>query len=253
MANLRDLLFGYGDGTAITPQDFSVWNTDIRTATNGGKCCLWTVPAGATKAVFEMWGGGGGGAMACCCQQGGGAGNGGYAIKTCNVAAGEGIRICAAGSTCCDSGNLAGHCGSCSFVCSESAGANGRWETKVCGGNGSEAACTRCYYWINCYTCCTMCYCCRGLSDNTDFCMPGTTGNSQPTQFCYGEAHQFSANAPFAAPGPRIGPNGCCSCFGGCCGFGIFPGGGGFSSQVHSNHCYWGGPGAGGLVYVLFY
>lgn len=252
MASLRDLLYGYGEGDPIEPGEFSVWNTNIRDVSNGGRCCLWTVPAGVTTAVFEIWSGGGGGAFGCCCMFGGGAGSGGYAIKTCTVQAGEQIRICAAGSTCCDSGNGSGHNGSCSFVCSTSGGPSGTWEAKVCGGCGVSVP-TRCFFWQNCYTCCSMCYCCGGRSENTDYCIPGTSGTSQPTQFCYGRGHQYSANAPLAVPGPRVGPNGCCSCYGGQQAFGMFPGGGGHSSQVHSNHCMWAGPGAGGLVYVLYY
>jgi hypothetical protein len=34
---------------------------------------------------------------------------------------------------------------------------------------------------------------------------------------------------------------------------GTFPGGGGLSAQVYGGSCCYGGPGAGGLVYVLFY
>jgi hypothetical protein len=253
MATLRELLYGYGEGDVITPGDFSVWNTNITSVSNGGQCCLWTVPAGVSTATFEIWSGGGGGGMACCCQQGGGAGSGGYAIKTCTVTPGEQFRICAAGSTCCDSGNLAGHVGSCSFVCSLSGGAASPWEAKVCGGYCVGGSCNRCYYFINCYTCCTMCYCCLGTSVNTDFCIPGTMGNAQPTQFCYGEGHQYAAGAPMTGHGIRYGGNGCCQCFGGDRAFGLFPGGGGLSALVHGNCCQWGGPGAGGLIYVLYY
>lgn len=253
MANLRSLLYGYGEGAAITPGELSVWNTNTQSESNGGQCCLWTVPAGITTAVFEIWSGGGGGAFGCCCMFGGGAGSGGYGLKRCTVAAGQQIRICAAGSTCCDSGNNSGHTGNCSFVCSLGGGGQSTWESKVCGGCGVTDP-TRCQYWINCYTCCSQCYCCGGTGSNVDFSIAGTTGVSQPTQYCYGNAHQYAANAPFMS-GPRVGNNGCWSGsrIGGVCGFGTFPGGGGFSSQVHSNECYWGGPGAGGLVYVLFY
>jgi hypothetical protein len=83
MANLRDLLFGYEDGTAITPGEIMVLNTNYTSVGNGGCCYLWTVPAGKTRAVFEMWSGGGSGAGACCCQMGGGAGSGGYLVKSC--------------------------------------------------------------------------------------------------------------------------------------------------------------------------
>lgn len=252
--SLRALLdFPAVGASSVAYTSFQVYNTSKDNAENGGRCCLWTVPSGVTTAIFEIWSGGGGGGMACCCQQGGGAGSGGYGIKTCTVVAGQQIRICAAGSTCCDSGNLQGHNGSCSFVCSLGGGGQGTWEAKVCGGRHVGGSCVRCQYWINCYTCCTMCYCCDGLSTNVDFCIPGTMGNAQPTQFCYGQAHQYAATAPLAVPGPRVGPDGCRNQFGGGEGFGLFPGGGGFSAQVHGGNCYWGSPGAGGLIYVLYY
>lgn len=253
MSSLRDLLFGYGQGEVLVPQDFQVYNTSTQTASNGGRCCLWTVPNNVTTAIFEIWSGGGGGGFGCCCMQGGGAGGGGYGIKVCTVQAGEQIRICAAGSTCCDSGNYYGHCGSCSFVCSLSGSPSGTtWEAKVCGGVYSPAE-TRCFYWQNCYSCCSMCYCCGGRGVNVDYNIPGVSGTAQPTQFCYGEGHSYSGGGPLTGHGPHISPNGCCSCYGGDQAFGLFPGGGGHSSIVHSNHCMWAGPGAGGLVYVLYY
>ena len=66
-----------------------------------GRCCLWTVPAGATKATFEIWSGGGGGAghtcCNCCSMAIGGAG-GNYAIRTVDTAPGCQYQICAGGS-----------------------------------------------------------------------------------------------------------------------------------------------------------
>ena len=62
MSNLRDLLFGYGEGTELTPAEFVVYNTSTQSQGNGGQCCLWTAPAGSSYAVFEMWSGGGSGA-----------------------------------------------------------------------------------------------------------------------------------------------------------------------------------------------
>lgn len=75
MSSLRDYLPGYDVGV-IAPKSFTVsyaWNADHNEAwpataygvpptsryycnNNGGKCCLWTVPQGATFAVWEMWG-----------------------------------------------------------------------------------------------------------------------------------------------------------------------------------------------------
>lgn len=251
MANLREFLYGYQEGTAILPREFSVFNVDTTTAANGGQCCLWTVPAGVTYAVFEMWSGGGGGAYGCCCMQGGGAGSGGYAIKACTVAAGQQIRICAAGSTDCDTGNCSGICGCCTFVCSLGGGGQSTWLSNLCGARGVTST-VSCQFFGGCYGCCTMCFCCGGIGNNVDFNVPGTTGSSQPTQYCVGDGIQFSANAPHTAPGPRPGPGGCRG-WGGSSAFGLFPGGGGHTAQVYGGNCCWGGPGAGGLVYVVFY
>lgn len=250
MPALRDLLYGYGEGTALVPQDFTVFNTNTTTPSNGGFCCLWTVPAGVTYAVFEMWSGGGSGGNSCCCMMGAGAGAGGYAVKGCTVAAGQQIRICAAGSGCCSDSN-GGLTGCATFVCSLGGGGQSTWLSCMPGGFCAYPE-SRCNFYAGCYHCCSMCSCCGGVSNNADFNVTGTSGTIHPTQFCFDEGHQFAGNAPFAAPGPRIGPNGCCV-WGGSQGFGIFPGGGGLTAQSYGGGCCYGGPGAGGLVYVLYY
>ena len=248
--SLRNYLFGYASGTAITPGEFTVWNTNTQTQSNGGACCLWTVPSGVTCAVFEIWSAGGSGAGSCCCMQGGGAGSGGYAIKACTVAAGQTIQICAAGSGYCTNSN-SGDCGCCSWVCSTGGGGQPTWSVIVPGGWAVARALT-CYYFSSCYTCCSMCWCCGGIASGADFFVPGTTATGIGSQYCYDQGHQYAANAPMVAPGPRIGPNGCCA-WGGSNGWGIFPGGGGMSAQLYGGGCCCGGPGAGGMVYVMYY
>lgn len=248
MPNLRDLLFGYEEPSELIPGEFSVYDTDITTASNGGACCLWTVPAGVSTAIFEIWSGGGGGGCGRCCQQGNGAGSGGYGIKVCTVAPGQSIRICAAGSTTC-SNSCAGSQGNCSFVCSLGGSGESTWEAKVCGGNPNSAA--NCDYYGNCYTCCTMCYCCGGRSVNTDFSIPGTAGGGRTSRGCFDGGFYLRANAPFI-PGPAIGRNGCCA-HGGSIAFGMWPGGGGGTAQAFGGGQCGGGPGAGGLVYVVYF
>jgi hypothetical protein len=66
-----------------------------------GKCCYWSVPAGASKAVFEIWSGGGaGGGGTCCtnCMHTAGGGGGNYAIKSISTCPGCQYSICAGGS-----------------------------------------------------------------------------------------------------------------------------------------------------------
>ena len=77
-----------------------VYNTNIDSVSNGGSCCLFTVPSGTSWIRFELWGGGSAGPGACCCQQpvqSGGAGA--YARKTVAATAGNTYTVCAAGST----------------------------------------------------------------------------------------------------------------------------------------------------------
>lgn len=251
MANLRDLLFGYGEGEKLEPGDFAVFEPNIDEGSNGGRCCLWTVPNGVSKAIFEIWSGGGGGGCGTCCQQGGAAGSGGYAIKACSVSPGQQIRICAAASTSC-SGSNSGTSGNDSWVCSLGGGGESTWCASVQGGyRVNQNVC--CEGFNNCYTCCASCYCRSdcGRGCNVDFNIYGTTGGARRTQYCSDDGHQYAGNAPFI-PGPRIGPNGCKSWYTNC-GIGTFPGGGGLSAQIYSGCCCCGGPGAGGLVYVLFY
>ena len=251
MANLRDLTFGYGEGAAMTPGEFTVYNTSTTSAANGGFCCLWTVPNGVSYAVFEMWSGGGSGDGGCCCMQGGGAGAGGYAIKARTVTPGEGIRVCAAASNCCrpSQGN---YCGCCTFVCSESGGVSGRWESKVCGGRGTIQP-NVCRGFISCYSCCSMCYCCGGRAEDVDLSFPGITGTAHRTQHCFDDGYQVAANAPMTGGGIRMGFNGCCARGGGTSEMGLFPGGGGFSGQAFGGGCCCSSAGAGGMVYVVYY
>ena len=257
MANLRDLLFGYEGGTAITPGEFTVLNTNYESIGNGGCCLLWTVPAGKTRAVFEMWSGGGTGAGGCCCMQGGGAGGGGYAVKAIDVVAGQQIQICAAGSGCC--GDYYTSINGCpSWVCSQGGGGAPTWFTCLSGGYTNDR-CVTCQLGSNCYTCCTMCSGCGGRVDGgtgqganqADFVVCGVGGNGHSTQYCHGAFHQFAGNGPMT-PGPRIGYPGCYACGAGVS-WGIFPGGGGLSSQTYGGGCCCGGPGSGGQVYVLYY
>lgn len=64
-----------------------------------GANCTWTVPAGVTRAKFQLWGAGAGGHAACCC--GGVPYNftGAYAEMVLDVTAGDSYTICA-GCTC---------------------------------------------------------------------------------------------------------------------------------------------------------
>ena len=245
--SLRNLKFGYAAGALLEPNEFVVYNTNTTTVNNGGCCCLWTVPAGASYAIFEMWSAGGNGGGGCCCMQGGGAGSGGYAIKACTVTPGQTIQICAAGSGCCvqtESGSV----GCPTWVCATS---GTTWLQCITGGYTSARSVT-CGIFTGCYSCCSMCSCCGGRSNNADFAIAGITGTSINSQFCVEAGHQYAGQA-YPTSGPRIGPNGCCNWYGSDCTRGMFPGGGALSVQLHDGSCYCGGFGGGGAVYVVYY
>lgn len=62
---------------------------------NYGACCLWTVPAGATRARFQIWGAGGGGGAGCCCGGSPFGSTGAYASVIIPVTAGCSYTLCA--------------------------------------------------------------------------------------------------------------------------------------------------------------
>lgn len=60
-----------------------------------GKCCNWTVPAGATKAKFELWGAGSGSGAGICCGGSPTGASGAYATIIIPVTAGCQYTLCA--------------------------------------------------------------------------------------------------------------------------------------------------------------
>jgi len=93
-------------------------------------------------------------------------------------------------------------------------------------------------------------YCVHGHS-GMDFGVGVTQATSQLSQYCHDRGNQMTTGS-YGNPGFRNGPNGCCA-WGGSQGFGLFPGGGGMSAQAYGEVCCCGSPGAGGLVYVVYY
>jgi len=155
MANLKDLLYtNAGSVTTITLREFVVGNP-TQSANNGGCCCAWTVPAGASYIKFEMWGGGGGGGGACCCMQGFPGGNGAYAVKVLSgaqVVPGCVYTICAGGSSV-QSNTNNGCMGYDSYV-------TGNNLSNFCA-KGGRNGCTNCNAWNgNCYQCAQCFYQC---------------------------------------------------------------------------------------------
>lgn len=248
MSNLRTLL--YTDAAVITTAsllEFAVANT-TETGNNGGRCCQWTVPTGTSYIKFEMWGGGGGGGGACCCMQGWPGGSGSYAVKTLSgaqVVAGNTYTICAGGT---------------SIVSNTNDGCPG-YTSYVTGSNLSNF-CARggCGGDVRCYGFCSCRHICKQNSDvccatGGDVCISGTCGGSVIQFFCYAGSQQWAPVAPGTVSGPVFGPSGCTPYVG--IGDGslckpVFPGGGGFSAQVHSGQCRCSWWGAAGLVMVTY-
>lgn len=249
MANLRSLIYAVNIPAATNyPQEFVVYNTSVNTPSNGGRCCLWTVPAGTKWISFEMWGGGGGGGGSCCCMAGRGGGSGAYTMV--DIAADEGrtlggcqYTICAGSST--GTSNTNDGCtGFTSFV-------TGYKLSNFCATGGANG-CTRCG--LQCYTdCVNNPYCCCAYGGDIN--IHGITGNYIAYTSC---ANSFQGEAMVAArtvTGPQYGPGGCIN--GGGCGCGwhpcsVFPGGGGMSAQSHGGSCWCGMWGAGGLVSITY-
>lgn len=84
-----------------------------------GASCSWTVPAGVTTALFELWGPGGGTMPGCCCSIQPFGFTGEYTAICRPVQAGDVYFLNAGCSYCCYAGSAAvpGICGACTYVC----------------------------------------------------------------------------------------------------------------------------------------
>ena len=252
MSNLRALFpdtnFSVTTG-GNTPAMLYVYNTNIQTANNGGRCCLWTVPSGSVWAKFEVYGGGGDGAGGCCCMQGGlPGGSGSYARKTIRVNPGESYTICAAGTGCCAQSCI-GTQGFPSYACNASA----TYPLCLCASGGMRGD-NRCFAGTSgCYSCSTQ-IC--GSACGYDFAICGTSGASYDGVYCGFDGWQYNPTGVYdMAMGQRISYDVCLICFGcGIAGAANFPGygAGGGNAHVHGGPCCWGGFGSGGMVVVTY-
>jgi len=99
------------------------------TATNGncGAACNWTVPAGATQAMFQVWGPGSHTHTGCCCGGDTYGSNGAYVVAISDVTPGDTYCLCAGCAACCWATRGAGTtrmCGSCVSMISGSNNVN---------------------------------------------------------------------------------------------------------------------------------
>ncbi len=83
------------------------WTGDLKVCDDTGyyrcgRSCSWTVPGGATKARFQLWGAGGGANKApCCCGHAPFGSTGSYASVIIPVTAGHTYTLCAGCAYCC--------------------------------------------------------------------------------------------------------------------------------------------------------
>lgn len=225
-----------------------VYNTSINSAGNGGQCCLWTVPAGATWAKFEMWGGGGGGGAACCCMapmQSGSSGD--YARITCRVVPGATFTVCAGGSTQWGQCFNRGCDGFTSYVCGGTT-----YLVCACAGGGI-GGCTGCGTYSN------WCNCLSGRCDqstcNVNFSLCGVNGGMHNGAACAWDGFGYVAEPTYLSSGLRIQTDMCSNNSGYSSlnnTYSTFPGGGGASAIANGGNCYCGSFGAAGLVIITY-
>lgn len=241
-----DSRYTYTSGGALNPfTTLLVYNTSISTPGNGGQCCLWTVPANATWAKFEVWGGGGGGAGGCCCQsQVWGGGSGSYARKTIQVKPGDSYTICAGSSTTCST-TCCGFYGCVSWAQLNS----GTYGLNVCAQGGGTGI-------SNCYTgyCqCNWTSCICGAYCGADFGICGHQAGGNQSSTCGFQSYAFVAEPTYVSQGVRTTFDYCQilngSSWAGCA---TFPGGGGGGGGSAGGSCCYGGWGQGGLVVITY-
>lgn len=186
MPSLRTLLSDQSPANIGNPNKIFYVKTFSTGASNGGQCCLWTVPAGITRVTFEMWGAGGTGQGARCCERAGAMPTAGsYARISTDTTEGTQYTICAGGS------------GDCNGCCGVSPRANpsyarvngGAMVGCAVGGCGGCSEMTRggfCYGYI----CCWAKLSGTGLGDVV---MDGAGGISVVTCHCNTDIHTINS------------------------------------------------------------
>lgn len=248
MTNLRDLVYGYGQ-TIKKPRELAIWNTTDRdTPSNGGVCCLFTVPGSTTRLTGQMWGGGGAGQANCCYSHGNPGAAGGYVEFSIEVEPSMEITMCSAGTTARATGSVtAGVDGNDTYMCVE-----GIWCIEAHGGCRGFACQGKSCIWQQC---CGQC----GRGNQAGYgCARGITGSHfihngnnslNWAEFCACLNANQIAPSGYGLP-PRLGVvffrtgNAPID--------GMWPGGGGFTNAAVSNSCCCGGFGAAGGIYIVY-
>ncbi len=95
---LNDTGLTSNTATSTTGGVFCVWDP-LHNRCNSG--CSWTVPAGITRAGFQLWGGGGGSSGGCCCGGHPGGSSGEFISVVMDVTPGEVYVLCNTCTFCC--------------------------------------------------------------------------------------------------------------------------------------------------------
>lgn len=254
MAELRNFLVNEVGAVQQKHREFqlAIYNTNTASVTNGGQCCCWTVPAGISWVIFEVWGGGGDGGGACCCMgHYYGPESGGYSKKQLQVTPGQFFCICAGGSGCC----AQPCCGNCGFPSWVLCGSNG---TNVVCGEGGCGGCVLCF---RSYQGCTgicfgMCRMDCGCNTNRDLSIPKIMSQPHVSNYCWQNMFEFKSGPTKYGQNLRLGLDHCVTSLtiSGCYPFGQskWPGGPGNSATACGGGCCWGSHGAGGLVLINY-
>ena len=152
-----------------------------------GRCCQWTVPAGVTKAQFQLWGAGGGTANGRCCAGNSFGSTGAYATTIIDVNPGDSYTLCAG-------------CAYCCYACCSSANQTTGCQSYVTGNNLSGF----CAMGGRARVSCTM----KSLHGNSDCCKwrgEGSSTSSGPcicesgSWYCYDNSCATCGIIPFVA------------------------------------------------------
>ena len=219
-----------------------------------GVSCSWTVPAGTSRATFEVWSGGGsggGGCQCCCCKHSLGGAGGTYAIKSIPVSPGDTYTICAGGTYRCSAvRQCVGGMGCASYVTGPGLSnfcAQGGCSGWVCEGDAWGPRTGRA---------CANCGCCGCGFHGADFGIMGTVGMRTG-----GGGYNCRRKSAQGGNPPVIGQWGNVSASEAWCSCACYikwPAGGGMSAvgtygcYTYANCCNAGGQGGSGIVKVTF-
>ena len=248
--SLRSLLSSIEPPTTGNPNRVFYVSLNNDSAQNGGRCCLWTVPAGITRATFEIWGGGGDGGGGCCCQNAAvGAVGGSYATKSIDTVEGCQYRLCAASTGCCNYCCGVGTDGFPSYVY-QITGAS----VIACAGGGQGGNMQPTWTSMaNGYICCWGRLSTSGGIGDVVIC--GTGGTAIRSQFCHNQTYPIVSGGPFVT-----GRTSYDNCSGGqarsgdgiFCGYAPWPGGAGADGPACGGGFCWGSFGQSGVIKITY-